>query len=102
MVEIGKTWRSIFAKCVLRVTGPEDTHVCQYDQLCAGLMAVISWVVHRIQDIWDVKLSTEDWGLILIDAKNACNEIYLIGTLWTIFHLGTSGTRFVFNCYWHW
>ena len=96
MVEIGKTWRSIFAKCVLRVTGPEDTHVCQYGELCAGLMAVISWVVHRIQDIWDVKLSTEDWGLILIDAKNACNEIYLIGTLWKFFHLGTSGNWFFF------
>ena len=60
IVGIGKIWRSIFTKCVLRVTGPEDTHVCQYDHLCAGLMAVISWVLHRIQDIWDGKFSTED------------------------------------------
>ena len=31
------TWRRLFAKCVLRVTGPEAANACQDLQLCASL-----------------------------------------------------------------
>ena len=52
MVGVGETWRCLFAKCVLKVVGPEATNACQYDQLCAGLKAVIDGVIHNVQYIW--------------------------------------------------
>ena len=88
-VGVGETWRRLFDKCVLRVTGPEATSVCQDDQLCAGLKAVIDG-------------AAEDWGFLIADAKNTFNDIILIGMLWTVRHLWPSGDRFVFNCYRHW
>ena len=93
-VRVGETWRRLFAKCVLRVTGPEATNACQDDHLCAGLKAGIYGVVHGVQIIWDSKFSMEDWGFILVDAKNAFNEINRIGILWTVLHLWPSGAHF--------
>ena len=54
---------------------------CQYDQLCARLKAVIYGAIHRVQALWDENSSTEEWGVLLIDAKNALNKINLIGML---------------------
>ena len=34
LVGVGETWRRLFPTCVLRVTGPEATIACQYDQIC--------------------------------------------------------------------
>ena len=44
----------------------------------------------------------ENWGFLLVGAKNAFNEINRVGMLWTVFHLWPSGARFVFNCYCQW
>ena len=41
--------------------------------MCAGLKAVTDAVVHGIQDIWDKTLTMEDWGFLIVDAKNAFN-----------------------------
>ena len=43
----------LFAKCVLTVTGPEATNVCQDDQLCAGWKSGIDGAVHGAQAILD-------------------------------------------------
>ena len=64
-----------FSKIVLKVTGTEATMVCQDDHLCSGLKAGIDGVVHEVQDIWYEKSTTEDWGFLLVDAKNVFNEI---------------------------
>ena len=40
-VVVRETWRRLFAVCVLKVIGPKATNVCQYDQLCVGLKAII-------------------------------------------------------------
>ena len=58
-----------------RVTGTVSTSACQYDQMCAQLKSGIDGAVHGVQDIWDTKLTTEDWVFTLVDAKNAFNEI---------------------------
>ena len=48
-VSIGETWRQVFDKCVcVRVTGPESTSACQYDQIYSGIKADIDGVVHRV------------------------------------------------------
>ena len=99
---IGETWRRLFEKCVLRVMVPETTSTCQDYQLCVGLKAGIDSNVHRVQAIWDTKSTREDWGFLLVDPKNAFNEINWIGMLWTVCHLWPSGAHFDFNCYYHW
>ena len=38
-VGVGETWRRLFAKIVLKVTGPEATMAYHDDQICAGLKA---------------------------------------------------------------
>ena len=58
-VGVLETWRRLFDKCVLRVTGPEDTSACQDDNICARIKAGISDAVHGVQYIWDTKLTTE-------------------------------------------
>ena len=52
-VGVEETWRRLFDKIVLKVTGPEDTMVFKDYQLCAGLKAGIDGGVHEIQAIWD-------------------------------------------------
>ena len=101
-VGVGETWRRLFAKIVLKVTGPEATMTCQGDQLCAGLKAGIDGVIHGVQALWDENSTTENWGFLLVDAKNAFNEINRVGMLWKVRHLWPSGARFFFNCYRHW
>ena len=99
---IGETWRHIFDKIVQKVAGPEVTMACQDDQLWSGPKAVIDGAVHRVQYIWDEDLTTEDWGFLLVDANNAFNKMYRVGTLWTFRNLWPPGACFVFNCYRHW
>ena len=53
LVGVGKTWRLLLSKIVLKVTGQEATMAYQYDQLCAGLKALIDGAVHVVQAIWD-------------------------------------------------
>ena len=74
-VGIGETWHSIFSKIVLKVTVPEATMACQDDQLCAGLKVGIDGAIHGVQALWDENSTTENWGLLLVDADNAFNEI---------------------------
>ena len=50
--------------------GPKSTNACQYDQLCAGIKAGIDGAINWVQGIWDTKSTMEDWGFILVDAKN--------------------------------
>ena len=44
----------------------------------------------------------KNWILLIVDAKNAFNEINQIGMLWTVHHLWLYVACFVFNCYCHW
>ena len=75
---------------------------CQYDQLCARLKALIDGLVHSVQALWDENLTTENWVFLLVDAKNAFNDINRVRMMWIFRHLWLSGARFVFNFYRHW
>ena len=97
LVGVRETWRRIFSKIVLKVTVLEATISCQDDHLCDRLKAGIDGVLNGVQAIWDEKLTTEDWGFLLVDANNEFNEINRVGMLWTVRHLSPSGARFVFN-----
>ena len=100
-VGVRETWRSLFEKCVLKVTGSEATNACQNDPLCSGLKAEIGGAVHKVRPIWDANFSTDDYGFLLVYTKNAFSKINHIGILWEVHHLWPSGARF-FNCFCYW
>ena len=87
-VGVGETWQSLFDKIVLKITGPESTIACQYDQLCAVIKAGINGAIHGVQAIWDKILTTENGGLLLVDAKDVFNEINRVIMLWTVIYFG--------------
>ena len=45
---VGEPRRSLFANIVLKVTRPEETMLCKYDQLCAGIKAGIDGAIHGV------------------------------------------------------
>ena len=80
----------------------EANMACQDDQLCVGIKAEIDDAIHGVHALWDENSSTEEWGFLLVDAKNVFNKINRVGMLWTVRHLWPSGARFSFNFYRHW
>jgi hypothetical protein len=55
-----------------------------------------------MQHMWELHKAEEEWGFLLIDARNAFNEMNRTVMLWTVRHEWPSGARFTFNCYKHW
>ena len=49
LVGVGETWRHLFANIVIRVTVSEATSMCQKEQLCDGLKAVIDNESNRVK-----------------------------------------------------
>ena len=73
-VGVGETWRRLFPMILLKVTGPEVTMVCQEPtvfQTEGGKYQRDPWSPSSMVK----NLSTEEWVFILVDAKNAFNEI---------------------------
>jgi hypothetical protein len=65
--------KAAFTKTLLLVTGNE-AKAWGIDQLCTGLKAGIEGGIHAMQNLWDLHRHEEEWGFLLIDAKNAFNE----------------------------
>jgi hypothetical protein len=72
------------------------------DRLCSGLQGGIEAAIHAMQDIWDFRYMEEEWGFLLIDAKNAFNEMDRTVMMWNVRNEWLSGARFVSNNYKHW
>ena len=101
-VGIGETWRRLLAKCLLRVSGQEAKAACEIEQLAGGVEAEIGGAIHDARLQWAQHSQEEDWGFLLIDARNAFNEENRKAMLWAIRHKWTSGAQFTYNCYHHW
>ena len=52
--------------------------------------------------LWEEHKKEEDWGFLLIDARNVFNEENRTAMIWAVRHECTSGAQFTFNCYRHW
>ena len=102
LVGIGEAWRRLLAKCVIAIAGREAKVACGTAQLCAGLEAGIEGAAHAIDTLWRQHEDDEEWGFLLVDARNAFNEGNRHAFLWTIRPRWPSGARFTFNCYKHW
>ena len=92
----------MMAKCLLRVAGPEVKAAFGTTHLAGGVEAGIEGAIHDMRVLWEEHQTEEDWGFILIDARNACNEENRTAMLWAVRHEWPSGAQFTFNCYRHW
>jgi hypothetical protein len=101
-IGIGETWRRAIVKAVLLIADREVVMACKTNNLCGGLQGEIDGIIHAAQSMWDTRRMEEDWGLFLVDAKNAFNEQCRTMMLWNVRHDWPSGARFVFNSYKHW
>ena len=85
-VGVGKTWRRLMAKCLLKVAGPEAKSACGTTQLAGGLEAGIEGAIHAMRVLFEEHRKEEDWGFLLIDAHNALNEENATAMLWAVRH----------------
>ena len=54
-----------------------------------------------MSQMWEESEALENWGFLLVDARNAFNELNRINMLLTVRHEWPAGARFTFNCYCH-
>ena len=90
--------RQLIAKCVTHAAGAEAKNACDTDQLYAGLEAGIEGGMHDIDMEWELREQDEDWGFLLVDARNAFDKLIRKQMPWSARHLWPSGARFTFNC----
>lgn len=101
-VGVGETFFRLMAKCVLLVAGDDATAACGVHQLCGGLEAGIEGGIHAMRRQWEaVQDESEPWAALLVDAKNAFNEVHRTSLMWHVRHRWPAGARFAFNSYRH-
>ena len=64
----------MMAKCLLRVAGPEAKAACGTTNIAGGVEAGIEGAIHVMRVLREEHNQEEDWGFLLIDARNAFNE----------------------------
>ena len=101
-VGVGETWHRMMTKCLLKVAGPEANTACVTTQLAGDLEAGIEGAIHEMRVLWEEHKKEEDWGFLLIDARNAFNEENRTVMIWAVRNEWPSGAQFTFNCYRHW
>ena len=53
--------------------------------------------IHAVRILWQKHAQEEDWGFLLIDARNTFNEENRTAMLWAVRFKSPSGVRFAFN-----
>eukprot|EP00957_Ditylum_brightwellii_P140455 10701302-Ditylum_brightwellii.AAC.1 len=101
-VGVGEILLRMMGKCIIAVCGEDATQACGIQQLCSGLKAGIEGAVHTMNQLWVEHADEENWDILLVDAKNAFNQINRQVMLWEVQHLWAAGSRFAFNTYHHW
>ena len=76
---------------LLKVAGPEAKSACGTTQLAGGLEAGIEGAIHAMCVLFEEHRKEEDWGFLLIDARNEFNEENQTAMLWDVRHEWPSG-----------
>ena len=97
-IGVGETLRRIIGKAICLITREDVESACGTHQLCAGLKCGIEGAIHAADDLFD----SNDYGLLVIDAKNAFNMINRSALLWNIRILWPRASRLIFNTYRGW
>ena len=96
---IGDVLRRLIAKCIIFVTRSVAKTICKSTQLCAGLEGGVEGGVHAMEHLVSQHKDEEDWGFLVIDARNAFNELNRTLMLYVVRHEWAAGAMFTFNCY---
>ena len=83
-VGIGETWRRLLEKYLLQVTGQESKAAYGMEQLAGGVEAGIEGAIHAARLQWVQNSHEEEWGFLLIYARNAFNEENRTAMLWAV------------------
>ena len=67
-------------------SGQEAKAACGTDQLACGVEAGIEGAIHAACLQWAQHSQEEDWGFLLIDARNTFNEEKRTAMLWAVRH----------------
>eukprot|EP00957_Ditylum_brightwellii_P154518 11759329-Ditylum_brightwellii.AAC.1 len=78
-------------KCISAVYGDYTAEACGIQQLCSVLKASIEGEIHTMPHLWKEHNEEESWGILLVDTKNAFNEINQQVMLWDVQHLSKEG-----------
>ena len=100
-VSVGETWRRLMKKCLLQVTGQEGKATWGTNQLVGGVEERIEGGIQDMRVLWEDHSQEDNWGFLLIDARNAFNEENQTSMLWAVRHEWPSGAQSTLNCYYH-
>ena len=100
-IGVGETLRRLIGKVICMATRLDVEEVCGVSQLCAGIGAGIEGAVHALNELFE-EFSSDGWGVLMIDAKNAFNSLNRTAALWNIRVLWPRCSRFLFNSYRGW
>ena len=99
---VGETWILMLANCVLVVIVVKAKEASGTENICGGLVMRIEGGTYAVWLLWQKHTQEEDWGFLVIDARNASNEENRTAILWEVWVEWPKGARFAFNCYSHW
>ena len=57
--------------------------------------------MHDIRLLWNQHSQEEEYGFLLIDARNVFNEENRTEMIWDVWNEWPSGAQFTLNCYRH-
>ena len=77
--------------CLLRVAGSESKEACRTTRLAGGVEAGIESAILAMVVLWEEHNQEEDWGFLLIEARNAFNEENRTAMLWAVRNEWRSG-----------
>ena len=101
-IGIGNIEDRFLAKLLLAEAGPSATDAAGIFNVSAGLPAGIEAAVHAAHEAWTATATDDNFGFLLIDARNAFNELDRNMMLYVLRHIWPQGARFIFNSYHHW
>ena len=101
-IGIGNIEDRYVAKILLADAGPSAADAASTLSLSAGLSAGIEGAVHAANQAWTDATLDDNFGFLLIDARNAFNELDRNMMLYVLRHIWPRGARFAFNSYKRW
>ena len=97
LVGFGEALKRVGAKCVFLDCRDETKEACRVDHLYGGPDAGIEGGIHAAKVLWQGHSHKEEWGILVVDARDVFNEGNRMLALWTIRHEWVSGSRDLFS-----
>ena len=101
-IGVGETLRRIIGKAICSATRGDIEMLCGADQLCGGVRSGIEGAIHAMNKMYSQHCTSDDWGVLLVDASNAFNSLNRAALLWNARILWPWCSRFLFNTYSGW